>query len=168
MGAHCCTPLYMHTTSVYHCDVPTNLLVNSFLCSSTCCDCSHSSTNCTPLLRQWTGVRTVCDGACIMCDSLWLHAALHQIYCISVSTLSQHYLLLCILSTVVGFHLKMAHTGPSSLQPFWLHWWVPMGQYTASIVHIICTYSVFTYVSVAFVCRHTYVLTVHTAHTCNT
>ena len=158
---HCLYSLHY----LYHCVTPTcrYLLVCSLLCSFTCCDCSHSSTNCTFLLRQWTGVRTVCDGACVMCDDSPLDLCSPALnYCISPSTLSEHYLLLCLLSAGVGFHLKTARTGPSLLQPFWSHWWVTMGQLepvepvtashsqsqpvTVSILHIICTYSLFTLV----------------------
>ena len=124
---HCLYSLHY----LYHCVTPTcrYLLVCSLLCSFTCCDCSHSSTNCTFLLRQWTGVRTVCDGACVMCDDSPLDLCSPALnYCISPSTLSEHYLLLCLLSAGVGFHLKTARTGPSLLQPFWSHWWVTMGQ----------------------------------------
>ena len=100
-----------------------------------------------------------------MCDSLWLHAALHQIYCISASTLSQHYpfsvCCLQLLAFISKRHtlglLRSSHFGCTGE-----YHWPSYSQHCAYHMYLQCVYA-----SVAFVHIHTYVLTVHTARTCN-
>ena len=107
---------------------------------------------------------TVCDGVCIWLY-IWWHVGCGPALKAYVHMHLWWQFLLHLLPAGVGCHLRTAHTGPSLLQPFWLHWWVPLDS-TSQYIHLLyvrrctlhCTYC-------ATVCRDIAFVSIHTVHT---